>query len=271
QDVLIPSFIAAYSGKSANDVALIDYSSSNLRSNPFKYYYPKPNWRISYTGLTKIPAINKIMNNLVINHNYSGTLAMNSFISALYYEDVYNLGFPSFIDSNSGNYVPFFQVPNMTISEQLSPLLGFDASFKNGFTGRFEFNKTRTVSLSLIDYQVSETNSTEYRIGAGYRIRGLVLPFEVFGVRKLNNDLNSKFDVSERDDRTSNNYLAQNLSVTTRGQKVIQIQPSIDYIVSDKLTLRLFYDRRQSIPYVTSSYPITTTRAGLTLRFIFAQ
>lgn len=271
QDVLIPAFVAAYSGKSANDVALIDYSSSNLRSNPFKYYYPKPNWRVSYTGLTKIPAINKVMNNLVVNHNYTGTLAMNSFISALYYQDLFALGYPSFIDSNSGNYVPFFQVPNITISEQLSPLFGFDASFRNGFTGRFEFNKSRMVSLSLIDYQVSETKSTEYRIGAGYRIRGLVLPFEIFGVRKLNNDLNIKFDVSVRDDITTNNYLAQNLSVITRGQKVIQIQPSIDYIVSDKLTLRFFYDRRQSIPYVTSSFPITTTRAGLTLRFIFAQ
>jgi cell surface protein SprA len=123
----------------------------------------------------------------------------------------------------------------------------------------------------MVDYQVSETYSTEYVIGAGYRVRGLVLPFEVFGVRKLNNDLNIKMDVGLRDDKSSNNYLAQNVNITTRGQKVITISPSIDYIVSDRLTLRFFYDRRQSIPYISSSYPITTTRAGVTLRFIFAQ
>jgi cell surface protein SprA len=102
-------------------------------------------------------------------------------------------------------------------------------------------------------------------------MRGMILPFEIFGVKKLKNDINIKVDVSIRDDKSSNNFLAQNVSVTTRGQKVITISPSIDYIVSDKLTLRFFYDRRQSIPYVTSSYPITTTRAGVTLRFIFAQ
>ncbi|RYD59555.1 MAG: cell surface protein SprA [Sphingobacteriales bacterium] len=272
QDVLVPSFLAAYTGKSANDVAMIDNKATqNVRSNPFRYFLPMPNWRITYNGLTKIPAVSKIMTNLVVNHGYTGTMAMNSFVSTLFYQDIYSLGFPSFLDSNSGNFVPFFQVPNITISEQLNPLLGFDAAFRNRLTGRFEFRKTRTVSLSLVDYQISETKSTEYVIGGGYRIRGLILPFEIFGVRKLNNDLNVRVDIGLRDDKTSNNYLAQNISVDTRGQKVITISPSVDYIVNDKLTIRAFYDRRQSIPYVTTSYPITTTRAGITLRFIFAQ
>lgn len=271
QDVLIPSFIAAYSGKSAKEIGLIDYDNTNIRNNPFKAFRPMPNWRARYNGLTKIPAISNIAQTFVVNHGYTGTLSMNSFVSALYYQDVYGLGFPSFIDSNSGNYVPFFQVPNITISEQLNPLIGFDASFKNNMSANFEYRKTRTVSLSLIDYQISETNSTEYVFGFGYRIKGLVLPFEFFGKKKLNNDLNIKVDIGLRDDRTSNNYLAQSLNVTTRGQKVITISPSINYIVSDKLTLRFFYDRRKSIPYITSSYPITTTRAGVTFRFIFAQ
>ena len=271
QDVLVPSFIAAYTGKKVSDVGLINYDNRNIRNNPFKAYKPMPNWRVRYNGLNKIPAINKVASNLVINHAYTGALSMNSFVSALYYQDIYNLGFPSFIDSNSGNFVPFFQVPNITITEQLNPLIGFDAALKNNLTGNFEFRKSRTVSLSLIDYQVSETNSTEYNAGLGYRVKGLVLPFEVFGVRELKNELNFKVDVSIRDDKTSNNYLAQNLSVVTRGQKVITISPSVNYIVSDKLQLRFFFDRRRSIPYITSSFPITTTRAGVTFRFIFAQ
>lgn len=272
QDVLVPSFIAAYSGRSAENVALVDYSNSNnIKGNPFKYYFPLPNWKLTYNGLTKIPFFGDLMTNFVINHAYTGTMAMNSFVTAQYYQDLFGVGFPSFIDSVSGNYVPFFQVPNMTITEQLNPLIGFDASFKNKMTARFEYRKSRTVSLSLIDYQVSETKSTEYVFGLGYRIKGLVLPFTVFGVKKLKNDLNVKVDVGLRDDKTSNNYLGQNVDITTRGQKVVSISPSIDYIVSEKLTLRLFYDRRQSIPYVSSSYPITTTKAGITLRFLFAQ
>lgn len=271
EDVLIPSFIAAYSGKSAQSIALIDHDNSNIRSNPFKFYTPMPNWRVTYNGLGKLPGLKEVVNNIVLNHVYTGTLSMNSFVSALFYEDIYSIGFPSFIDSNSGNFVPFYQVPNVTFSEQLNPMFGIDASFKNNLSARFDLRKTRTVSLSMIDYQVSETKSTEYVVGMGYRIRGLVLPFDFFGVKKLDNDLNIKLDIGLRDDKTTNTFLAQNIGVVSRGQKVISISPSIDYIASDKLTIRLFYDRRQSIPYTTNSFPITTTRAGITLRFIFAQ
>jgi cell surface protein SprA len=271
QDALIPAFIAAYSGRDAETIPLLDYSNTSIKSNPFHNYYPLPNWRINYTGLSKLPIFNDIFTNLVINDAYTGNLSVSSFATSLYYQDAFGVGFPSFLDSISGNYVPFFQVPNITISEQFGPLLGIDASLRNGLTGRVEYRKNRTVSLSLIDYQISETHSSELVIGAGYRIRGLRLPFEILGVKKLDNDLNIKVDIGYRDDKTSNAYLAQDYEVITRGQKVITISPSVDYIVNDRVTLRLFYDRRQSIPYTTQSYPTTTTKAGITLRFIFAQ
>lgn len=271
QDVLIPAFIAAYSGRSGSNIPLLDYSDKSIKSNPFKYYFPLPNWKASYTGLSRIPLFKNIFNNVTVTDAYTGTLGMSSFVSSLYYTDVYDLGYPSFLDSNSGNFVPFFQVPNITISEAFSPLLGIDASLKNGVSARFEYRKSRMASLSLIDYQVAETKSQEYIFGLGFRVRGITLPFEILGVRKLKNDLNVKVDVGLRDDITTNTYLAQDLSIITRGQKVITISPSADYIVSDRVTLRFFYDRRQTIPYTTQSYPTITTRAGMTIRFIFAE
>jgi cell surface protein SprA len=268
QDVLVPAFIAAYSGKSASSIPLLDYENSSIKSNPFRHYFPLPNWRLTYNGLNRVPFFQNIFNSFTLSNSYTGNLSMSSFVSALYYQDVYALGFPSFIDSNSGNFVPFFQVPNITITEQFGPLLGIDASLKGGITASIKYSKSRIASLSLIDYQVSETKSEEYTVGGGYRIKGLTLPFTVFGVRKLPNDLNIKVDVGVRDDITTNTYLAQDISIVTRGQKVVTISPSIDYIVSERITLRFYYDRRQSIPYTTQSYPMTTTRAGLTIRFM---
>lgn len=271
QDVLIPAFIAAYSGRSGSSAPLLDYENQSIRSNPFRRYLPLPNWRLNYNGLARIPAFRNTFNSFTLTNGYTGTLSMSSFSSALYYQDVYNLGFPSFLDSNSGNFVPYFQVPNITISEQFAPVVGIDASLKNNMTARFEYRRSRIASLSLIDYQISETKSAEIVFGGGYRIRGLKLPFSVFGVRKLDNDLNIKVDIGIRDDITTNTYLAQDISIITRGQKVITISPSADYIINDRLTLRFFYDRRKSIPYTTQSYPMSTTRGGVTLRFIFAN
>ncbi len=271
QDVLIPAFIAAYTGKDAANQPLIDYTHTETSSNPFKYFMPLPNWKVAYNGLSKLPYFSKIMNNFVVNHAYTGTMSMNSFNSSLLFQDLYGLGFPSFIDSNSHNYVPFFQVPNVTINQNFNPLIGFDASFKNNLSARFEVRKSKSVSLSLIDYQISENISTEYVIGMGFRKKGLKLPFNVFGVQKLKNELIGKLDIGLRDDRNSNTFLSNNISITSRGQKVIRISPSIDYSVKQNLTLHFFFDRQQTIPYVSSSYPTSNTKAGLTLRFLFAQ
>lgn len=271
QDVLIPAFIAAYTGKDPNKVALIDYSNQNIRSNPFKFFFPMPNWRLTYNGLSKLPAFSDKVSNLAINNSYTGNMSMNSFVSSFYFQDFLGVGFPSFIDSNSNNYIPFFQVPNMTITEQFGPLLGFDVAFKNSLTVRIQFNKQRQLSMSMLDYQVSETKSSEIVLGGGYRFNGLTLPFSVFGTNRLKNDINIRVDFGYRSDLTTNSYLAQNVNIATRGQNVLTISPSIDYIINDNLQLRLFYDRRQTIPAISTSYPITTTRAGITLRFLFTD
>lgn len=271
QDVLVPSFIAAYTGKSAESAPLIQYDHEKIQDNPFKYYVPMPNWKVTYNGLSKLPLFSKVMTNFVVNHGYTGTLAMNSFNSSLFFNDLYGLGFPSFIDSISHNYIPFFQVPNVTITQAFNPLIGFDAAFKNNLTAKFEIRKSKMESLSLIDYQVGENASTEYVIGGGFRKKGVRLPFPILGVRRLKNELIFKMDIGLRDDKSSNTFLANNVSVTSRGQKVIRISPTVDYSVNDKLTLHFFFDRQQTIPYVSNAFPTTTTRAGLTLRFIFAQ
>lgn len=271
QDVLVPSFIAAYSGRPASSSPMVDYNHTRIQENPFKYFSPLPNWKVSYNGLTKLPFFASRMSSFVINHAYTGSMSMNSFSSSLLFNDLYGLGFPSFIDPNSNNLVPFFQVPNVTLSQAFSPLIGFDAAFKNNVTGRFEVRKSKMESLSLIDYQVSENASTEYVVGMGYRKKGIRLPFKVFGVQKLKNEMIFKLDIGLRDDKSSNTFLANNISVTSRGQKVIRVSPTIDYSVTQKLNLHFFFDRQQTIPYVSNSYPTTTTRAGVTLRFIFAQ
>jgi cell surface protein SprA len=271
QDVLIPSFISGFTGKSAEDQALIDYDHKKVSNNPFRFFAPMPNWRVSYTGLTKFPAISKYFNNFIVNHNFTGTMAMNSFNSNLVFQDLYGLGFPSFIDSNSQNFIPYFQVPNLTLTQAFSPLIGIDAALKNNLTAKFEIRKSKTISLSMIDYQLSENESTEYVVGFGFRKKGIKLPFKLFGATKLKNELIAKVDIGLRDDKNSNTFLANNLSVVSRGQKVIRISPTVDYSVNQKLTLRFFFDRQQSIPYVSTSFPTSNTKAGVTFRFIFGQ
>lgn len=271
QEVLIPAFLSAYSGKDPATFPLLNNQNDNIRSNPFKHIMPKPNWRINYSGLSRTKTFKNIFQNFTLTHAYVGTLSMNSFNSSLLYRDQFALGFPSFIDSISHNYIPYFMVPNITINESFGPLVGIDATFKNSLNLKFEIKKSRTLSMSLIDFQLSETKSKEVVVGGGMRLKNVTINTPYFGLNRYKSDVNIKLDLGLRDDYTTINRLDQQESRATRGQKVITISPSIDYILTKTVTLRFSYDRRQSIPYVSNAYPITTTRAGVTLRFLLGQ
>lgn len=274
QDVVIPSFLAAYTKKDPTSIKLFKNSNPGIRSNPFAGLLPKPNWDITYNGLSNIPGLDKIFSNVTIRHGYHSTLSMNSFNTALLFTDPNRIGYPYFRDTLTGNYVPYFLVPNLTIEESFDPMISLDVTFTNQLTTRFEFSKRRQLSLSLIDYQLAENRSTEFRFGFNYRKKGLPLLKNVrIGKKgmKLDNDVTFRLDFSLRDDATANSKLDQGTSFGTAGQKVIIIQPSIDYVLNNRVSLKLYFDQTRNIPKISNAFPITNTRGGLSVRVSLAQ
>ncbi|MBD0284224.1 MAG: cell surface protein SprA [Flavisolibacter sp.] len=274
QDVLIPAFIAAYTDKDPTQVGLLKNNNPNLRANPFSRLLPRPNWNITYSGLSKIKGLEKIFTNFTVRHGYSSTLSMNSFNTALLFQDPFRVGYPYFRDSLTGNYVPYFLIPNITISEQFSPLFAFDMTFANQLTTQFEYRKSRQLSLSLVDYQLAENRSTEYTFGFNWRRRGVpFLQHIKIGKkeRTLTNDVTFRFDFSLRDDATANSKLDQNTAFGTAGQKVVRIAPSIDYVLNNRINLKFYFEQNRIEPKINTTAPITTTRSGLQLRIALAQ
>ena len=208
--------------------------------------------------------------NFTITHGYNSSLSMNSFNSALLFNDPFRFNYPGFIDTLTGNFVPYFLVPNVTISEQFAPLIDLDMQFTNQITARFEYKKSRTLSLSLIDFQLSEARSTEFTIGAGFRKRG-AFSFIKFKGKPLENDASFRLDLSIRDDATANSRLDQTQALPTAGNKVITINPTIDYVISNRVNIKLYFDQRRVQPKISTAPPITNTRAGLQIRISLAQ
>ncbi|NNV55617.1 cell surface protein SprA [Panacibacter sp. KCS-6] len=272
QDVLIPAFLAAYTGKDPLSVSLIKQSNPNIKSNPFSGIKPLPNWRVTYTGLSKVQAIANVFSNISLTHAYSSTLSMNAYSSALLYYDPFHYGAPAFLDTISGNYIPFFLLPNITIQESFAPLFGIDVTTTNQTNFRFEFKKSRQLSLSLIDFQLSEVRSTEWSFGGSLRQKGVHLPFKFPFLKEseAGNDINLNLDLSMRDDIQSNSRLDQANAYSTGGQKVVSIQPSVDMVMSSRVNLKLFFDQQRVVPYISTSAPVTNTRAGVQIRISLA-
>lgn len=272
QNVLIPAFLAAYTGKSPDKIGLVQENSPDIKSSPLGDIVPKPNWNIMYSGLSRVGDLSNIFSSITLTNAYSGSLAMNSFTTALNFQDPLMRGQPAFIDSVSGNYVPYFLIPNITISESFEPLVGVNVTMVNQSNFQFQYIKSKTLSLSLIDYQVSESDQTSYQLGFNLVKHNVNLPFlpkpklKKGRPKGVGNDLTFGLTMSMTNQFTSNTILDQASNYSTGGQKVWMFSPSVNYVLNNRFNFKLFFTQTRTIPYISTAPPITTTNAGLEIK-----
>jgi len=264
QEVLIPAFLAAYLGKKPENIALTPFSEKILKSIPL------PNWRLTYNGLTKIGFIKKYFRTVTLTHSYRCTYNINSFATnVLYKEDADGY---SYIRDQIGNFLTGKEIGQISITEQFSPLIGFDMTMNNSLLIKLEWKKSRNLALSFANNQMTDINTNEYIIGAGYRFKNVSFNLNLGGKRRhIQSDLNLKADFSIRQNKTTLRKLVENMDQVSAGGRIISINVSADYQISEKFNIRLFYDHIINNPYVSSQYPNSSINGGLSLRFTLAQ
>jgi cell surface protein SprA len=253
QDVVIPAFLAAYTGRDPNTVTL----------NPFALL-PMPNWDITYDGLTKLPFFSKHFRTFTTKNSYRSNFSVGSYQTNLLYVPG---GFE--LDA-AGNFIPERQIMMITVQEVMRPLVGFDATLTNSLLLKVEYNRDRNLSLSMSNYQVTEIRGKEYVVGTGYRFKNVKLPFAVGGTTPKS-DLNLRVDLSLRDNATVIRKMEERQNQVTAGQNILSIKTSADYVLNQRLNVRAFYERVVNTPVISTSFPSANTNAGISLRFTLAQ
>jgi len=264
QSVLIPAFLAAYSKRDINRISLaIIPGLMEIR----------PNWRVTFDGLSKIEFFKKYFRSINLNHSYRSSYNIGSFVSNPFYT-VNQEGFTD-LDSRdmNNNFLNEKDIASVSISEQFSPLISFDMNWVNSLTTRLEIKKSRSMALSLANNQLTEISSNEWVVGAGYRFSELPLIFNLPGGNQtsMTSDLNVRADFSIRDNRTIIRKLEEDVDQITAGQRVLKVNFNLDYVLSDRFNLRLFFDRIVNKPFVSLSYPTANTNIGFSIRFTLAQ
>ena len=264
QSVLIPAFLAAYSKRDVNRISLAAIPG---------LMEIRPNWRVTFDGLSKIEFFKKYFRSINLNHSYRSSYNVGSYVSNPFYlvnED-------GFVDLDTrdlnNNFLNEKDIASVSISEQFSPLISFDMNWINSLTTRLEFKKSRSLALSLANNQLTEISSNEWVVGAGYRFSELPLIFNLPGGNQtsMTSDLNVRADFSIRDNRTIIRKLEEDVDQITAGQRVLKVNLNLDYVLSDRFNLRLFFDRIVNKPFVSLSYPTANTNIGFSIRFTLAQ
>lgn len=264
-EVLVPAFIAAYTGKNPNKVGLSPFPSVKSLL---------PNWRVTYDGLGRIPLIRKYFKNMTLSHQYRCSYSVGAFSSFLDWVDAGQDGLGYIRSIQTGNPTPSspYDISAVSITEGFSPLFGLDATLLNNITSKFEYRKTRNLNLNISSFQLVESLSNEFIVGIGYKLTEFNKVLRMKKTRDFSNDLTINLNFSYRKMMSLIRRIEDQLTQATSGNVAKTIQFSADYGVSRALTLRAFYDLQINEPIVsTSSYPTSNSNYGISLRFSLAQ
>ncbi|MGC6432453.1 MAG: cell surface protein SprA [Jejuia sp.] len=266
QAVLLPAFLAAYSGQDA----------SNVKLGAFRNI-PIPNWDLKYTGFMKFKWFKKNFRRFSVTHGYRSTYNINQFQTNLdYQQPFYNLDYDSpFNDGakdQSGNYKNARLFSNINLTEMFSPLVRIDMEMKNSVKILAEVKKDRLLSLSFDNNLLTEVIGNEYALGLGYRIKDVRIKSKLAGPKKrIVSDLNMKADISVRDNKTIVRYLDLDNNQITSGQTIWGLKYSADYAFSRNLTAIFYFDYAFADYAISTAFPQTTIRSGFTLRYNFGN
>lgn len=264
-DVLIPAFLAAYTGKDPNKVGLTAFPS--LKSL-------LPNWRVTYDGLVKIPAVKKYFKSVTLSHQYRCSYSVGAFTSFLNWVDAGQdgLGYiQSILNDNPTPSSPY-SISSVSLTEAFSPLLGADATLLNNVTVRADYSTTRNLSLNTTSYQLVEALSKKVTIGLGYKLAEFNKVLKMKKTRDFSNDLTVRLDFSYNKMQSLIRKIDTQLTQATSGNIARTVSFSADYGLSRALTIRAFYDIQINEPLISSaSYPTSNSNYGISLRFSLAQ
>lgn len=283
QDIMIPAFIAAYTKQDARSINLDLFKT-----------LPKLNWRLTYNGLSKIPLFKNIFSNFNISHAYKSTMTINSYRTGLDYLANRSNGSR---DTLSGNFFARLEIPEIVIQEAFSPLIAVEATLQNGISFNADYKKSRNLALSTVNRLLAETQTKEITIGFGYLLRNVDIPFLTGSKKKgakkpkqdekeqkpdqnqnrnqqggrsgqlQGRDLDIQCNFSIRDDVTLAHKLDDSPAEPTRGNYALSLSPSAEYKLNKRLSLRLFFDYRRTVPKTSSGFPRTDASGGLVVRF----
>ena len=267
-DVLIPSFLAAYTGR---DVNTID-------TNPFlSILNILPNWRISYDGLSNIGWFKDRFKSVSLTHAYTCRYNIGSYTSYSTWVAMGNddnaLGYIRDVQSNNPIPSSAYSIADVSINEQFSPLIGVNVVMKNSMTGKLEFKKQRMLDLNLTSTQLIESGTDEYVVGLGYLLKDfdVILKLKSDKQTKVKNDLKLSADFSYKDIKTLLRNVSENITQVSSGNKLLSLKIIADYVFSSKVNIQLFYDRQTSTPLISSSFPVSSSNFGMSFKFMLTR
>ena len=250
QQVLLPAFMAAYSGINPEKV------NTGLFRN-----IPIPNWTLRYNGFMKMKWFKKNFSSFVVSHGYRSSYTVSSFTNNLAFKEGQNI-----INTNSGSFEPQKLVSSATLVDEFSPLIKVDMKMRNSFSFRGEVKRDRTLTMNFNNSTLTDIAGTEYIFGLGYVFKDVKMNTRFTGKKTtLKGDVNVRADVSLRDNLTQIRYVDEDNNQISGGQRLFSIKFTADYTLSSNLTASFYYNHQTSRYAISTTFPRQAINGGINI------
>lgn len=253
QDVLLPAFLAAYSGKAPGSVKL----------EPFRNI-PIPNWTLRYTGLMKYKWFKDNFQSFSVSHGYRSSYTISNFTSNLQYDptDPYGSGNIN-ASTEFGDFNPELLISSATLVDEFNPLIKVQMKMKNSFSFNGEVKRDRTLTMNFNNGILTDIRGTEYIVGLGYVFKDVKMNTRFTGKKQtLKGDINLRADISLRDNLTLIRSVDTDNDQVSGGQKLFSLKFTADYRLSSNLTTSFYYNHQTSRYAISTTFPRQAINAG---------
>ncbi len=209
-------------------------------------YIPRPNWRINWVGLEKLPFFKNFFQRASLNHAYTST---------------YMEGWKLTTDGVE-------EVQTQKISYGFTPLIGLNLTFAElwggNIKGTVKYSTKSNFDLGVATKSTTQTLTNDINFAFSFAKSGFELP--LFGL-SLKNDI--EISIAYTTGRNAVTIFDMGDAFTEEGKPKdgntrTTIEPRIRYVMSSRVTLAIFYRRTSVAPEGASRIPATTTNeAGI--------
>ena len=264
-DVLIPAFIAAYSGYDANKVTLQHFPGLGAM---------RPNWRVTYDGFLQLGNMSKIFKSFTVNHAYQCTYSVGNYSSYLNWVGINgDMGFT--MDELTQQPIPSspYNISSVAITEKFAPLIGVNMTFNNDVTLNAEYRDARTLNLNSSAGQIVETSSKQISVGAGWKIADFNKIIKIGSKQGgVSNDLSVNLDFAFSNNLSLIRRIESAYTQATQGTQTFSVNFMASYQLSRKVTISAFFDHQVNTPLVSnSSYPTSNSNYGIAFNLSLAR
>lgn len=209
-----------------------------------------PNWTLTITGLEKFPLFAQFAQSVSLDNSF---------------QSVYTEGTSSDISDNT-------TITNQSIVQSFSPLLGLNFNFKQllggNMSANFKFNKAVTYTINPQSSLIQTLNTSDWSINANFTKSGFDIP--LFGL-SLKNDISFALTVARQLNDPVDYVYSRGGNRDKRpgaGSTQLTINPSVQYSLSSKVTMQLFYKYIKTEPTenTVAITPRTSNEGGLNIK-----